>query len=362
VKAVQCFFEGGNGMRLKKTVMVFVTAVFMVVVLLAAAACGGGDDENNDENGYNASGTYEPSEIGTENGEINGSGEAASEPTPPALLAPPAGGFVPTPSPAPGRYLVDLPEYALLSVLSVNAPIVYGEELGSNATPPWGMPNWAYRSNLQPANEETRANPLFLLYADRRGPQDNPNRPFYGWLNFQANEVPEWLIGAHFIAIGHSFRQNTEWPSPYFYFTAAQDVYAFIGKSQRMDPANYIDELEGWELIYPVQFISTVGGGGGWRSTNFEDLATLWDEGLMPIVGSAGQEDFMSERFYLFKRFLPAGETAVVFGASATSHSASGFQAMFLTPEQYTERVPGGWDTVGVEHFVENLRPWRENE
>jgi len=62
----------------------------------------------------------------------------------------------------------------------------------------------------------------------------------------------------------------------------------------------------------------------------------------------------------LFKRFLPEGETAVVHGASAVSHGSSGFTASFLTPEQYAERVLGGWNTVSAEYFVENLRPWRE--
>jgi len=376
-------------MKFKKTLTTFIVGAVAAVMLVGVAGCGssseteatpdpaayapdapGGTNGNGDitepaeENGngditepVDESGYGDIAEPAEENG--NGDITEPAEENDNGDIAEPAdenGNDDTEQNALADRFFLDLPEYALLSEFHVGVPIVYGEEIGSNSTPPWGHTNWTYRDNLQPATEENRADPRFLMYADRRGIQDHPDREFYGWLNFQAAHVPEWLHGAHFIGMGHEFRRTDRWPTPYFVFTAGQELYAFLGLSQRMHPDNYFDMLDGWELIHPVQYVSVIGGLSD-RNSNFEDKSTMSEIGLLPPEGV-----HIPERLYLFQRRMVPGETVEVEGASLTSAGTSGFALIMLTPEQYEERVPGGWDTVTAEYFVENLRPWRDDD
>jgi len=340
-------------MKLKKTLTTFIVGAVAAVMLVGVAGCGSSDD-NGEAAATPDPATYAPTSAPEVPGDVNGNGdEGIVIPPPPPPPPPPPNGN--QQEEVPDRFFLDLPEYALISELHVGVPIVYGEEVASNSTAPWGHTNWTYRNNLQPATDENKADPRFLLYADRRGLQDDTERLFYGWYNFQAAEVPEWLHGAHFIGVGHEFRRNDRWPTPFFGFTAGEEMYAFLGMSQRMDAANYFEMLEGWELIYPVQFVSVIGALAD-RHQYFEDKLAMSEAGLLPEEGVR-----IPERLYLFQRRMQPGDSVDVMGASFQSGGYSGFTMIFLSADEYAARVPGGWDTVTAEYFVENLRPWVED-
>jgi len=208
-----------------------------------------------------------------------------------------------------GTYPVDLPEGALLSSLYVNSePRTGNYDSGNNPAP--GLYTWQYQLEMRSFAEGT-AEPQFFLYGDRAFATNNAaERGGDGLYNFLIRSMPEFLEGAHFLQLANDARNPghasvTDENAAHIVFTAAVDLYAFLGVDMRINPAAYIvaDHIPNseWEFMGPEYFIENneTDALAGNRNPNFFDPDHVYDE-------------FGPVRFYLHRMFVAAGETVAI--------------------------------------------------